>query len=111
MKKIIVTPGITDLNRGDQALIWLIKDILGAERVLVEAKLLQSGNTLEDVHMQSRQSVQEGYDVMTPLLLHPARNKKTKGIDYSFFVKMRWGLTALRDLLNSSLLLSKKKLF
>lgn len=107
MKKIVITPGITDLNRGDQALIWLIKDILESEGISVEAKLLQSGNNEEDIYMQSRQSVDMGYDVMTPLLLHPARNKETKDIGYSFFVKIRWGLTALKDLVNSSLLLSK----
>ena len=111
MKKIVITPGITDLNRGDQALIWLIKDILESEGISVEAKLLQSGNNEEDIHMQSRQSVDMGYDVMTPLLLHPARNKETKDIGYSFFVKIRWGLTALKDLLNSSMLLSKNSLF
>jgi colanic acid/amylovoran biosynthesis protein len=107
MKKIVITPGITDLNRGDQALIWLIKDILADEGVPVEAKLLQSGNNEEDIYMQSRQSVEMGYDVMTPLLLHPARNKETKDIGYSLFVKLRWGITALKDLVNSSLLLSK----
>jgi colanic acid/amylovoran biosynthesis protein len=109
MKKIVITPGITDLNRGDQALIWLIKDILKDEGIPVEAKLLQSGNNEEDIYMQSRQSVDMGYDVMTPLLLHPARNKEIKDIGYSFFVKFRWGITALKDLVNSSLLLSKYK--
>ena len=57
MKKIVITPGITDLNRGDQALIWVIKDILESEGIPVEAKLLQSGNNEEDIHMQSRQSI------------------------------------------------------
>lgn len=111
MKKIVITPGITDLNRGDQALIWLIKDILEDEGISVDAKLLQSGNSEEDIHMQSRQSVDMGYDVMAPLLLHPARNKETEDIGYSFFVKIRWGLTAIKDLLNSSMLLSKNSYF
>lgn len=110
MKKIVITPGITDLNRGDQALIWLIKDILADEGIPVEAKLLQSGNNEEDIYMQSRQSVEMGYDVMTPLLLHPARNKETNDIGYSLFVKLRWGITALKDLVNSSLLLSKYRI-
>lgn len=107
MKKIVITPGITDLNRGDQALIWLIKDILEEDGTSIDAKLLQSGNNEEDIYMQSRQSIEMGYDVMTPLLLHPARNKETEDIRYSLLVKLRWGFTALKDLVNSSLLLSK----
>ena len=49
MKKVVITPGITDLNRGDQALIWLIKDILEDEGISVEVKLLQSGNNEDDI--------------------------------------------------------------
>jgi colanic acid/amylovoran biosynthesis protein len=109
MRKIVITPGITDLNRGDQALIWLIKDILERDGVLIDAKLLQTGNNEEDIYMQSRQSIARGYDVMMPLLLHPARNKETDDIAYSFSVKLKWGLTALKDLLNTSMLLSRNK--
>lgn len=107
MKKVVITPGITDLNRGDQALIWLIKDILEDEGISVEVKLLQSGNNEDDIYKQTRQSIDMGYDVMAPLLQHPARGKEIKDIGYSLFVRIKWGLTALKDLLNSSLLLSK----
>lgn len=109
MKKIIITPGITDLNRGDQALIWLIKDILQEEGIEVQAKLLQSGNTEKDINLQSKQSKEMDYDVITPLILHPARNKETKSIGYSPIVKVRWGMTALGDFFNTSMLLSKNR--
>ena len=94
MKKVVITPGITDLNRGDQALIWLIKDILEDEGISVEVKLLQSGNNEDDIYKQTRQSIDMGYDVMAPLLQHPARGKEIKDIGYSLFVRIKWGLTA-----------------
>ena len=80
MNKIIITPGITDLNRGDQALIWLIKDVLEDCGLSVSMKLLQSGNNKQDIYMQSKQSADMQYDVMTPLLLHPARSKENESI-------------------------------
>lgn len=109
MNKIIITPGITDLNRGDQALIWLIKDVLEDYGLPVNMKLLQSGNNKHDIYMQSKQSTDMQYDVMAPLLLHPARGKENESIAYSFSLKLRWGLIALKDLINSSMLLSKNK--
>ncbi|APM40300.1 polysaccharide pyruvyl transferase family protein [Clostridium kluyveri] len=107
MKKIVITPGITDLNRGDQALIWLIRDIVKESGIKAEYKLIQSGNNGKDIYNQSRQSMQRGFDVIKPILLHPARGKEKKNIDYTVFTKLSWGATALIDMFKSSLLLSK----
>ena len=54
MKKIIIVPGNTDLNRGDQALIWesvrLVKEVYGPG---TEIFLIESGNNREDVRLQT----------------------------------------------------------
>ncbi len=108
MKKVIITPGITDLNRGDQALIWLIKDILKEGGFESECILLQSGNNDEEIYIQSKQSMDMGFNVLTPILLHPARGKEKKdNVGYTLFTKLSWGATGLKDMFKSALLLSK----
>jgi len=107
MKKILITPGITDLNRGDQALIWLIRDMVKEVGVEAEYKLLQCGNNDKDIYNQSRQSRQMGFDVIKPILLHPGRGKEKKNIGYTVFTKLFWGTTALTDMFKSALLISK----
>lgn len=111
MKKILITPGITDLNRGDQALIWLINDILKETGINAECTLLQSGNTPKDIYRQSIQSKEMGFEVISPVLLHPARGKEDKDVSYTLFTKLRWGVTGILDMLKSALLLSKVPFF
>ncbi|WP_315113918.1 polysaccharide pyruvyl transferase family protein [Clostridium intestinale] len=111
MKKILITPGITDLNRGDQALIWLIRDMFQEAGIEASYKLLQSGNNEEDVYNQSKQSIKEGFDIIKPILLHPARGKGKKYIGYTIFTKLSWGITALGDLFKSLLLISRIPIF
>lgn len=110
MKKIVITPGITDLNRGDQSLIWLIKDIFEEAGMKPDCRLLQSGNNEDDILKQSKQSIEMGFEVMSPILLHPARGKEKKDVGYSFFTKLSWGKTALFDMIKSALLLSNSSL-
>lgn len=107
MNKIIITPGITDLNRGDQALIWLIKDLLKEADTKFEYRILESGNNKEDILRQSNQTIKEGFEVISPILLHPARGKGKKNVNYSFFTKISWGIIGLADTLKSMLLLSQ----
>lgn len=109
MKRVVVAPGVTDLNRGDQSLTWLIKDLLEESGEKFEVTLLEQGNTEEDIERQSRQSKKIGFDVQSPILLHPARGKKNDNVKYSFFTKISWGLTGIKDLFTSSFLLSKSK--
>lgn len=109
-KKIVVAPGIIDLNRGDQALVWLIKDLLEQSGIFPDIKILQNANSEEDICPQTKQSVTQGYDLISAILLHPSRNRKSRNIVYSFSLKMRWGFTALKDFITSSLLLSPFKI-
>lgn len=110
MKKFMITPGITDLNRGDQALIWLIQDIVEESGMGAKCKLLQSGNNESEIVNQSKQSIDLGFEVMTPLLLHPGRGKEKKEVGHSYLTKIRWAVTGVFDLFKSALLLSKNPL-
>jgi colanic acid/amylovoran biosynthesis protein len=106
--KIFILPSNTDLNRGDQALIWesinLVKDILSD----AEFFLFESGNSAEDVHLQTRQTAQLGYQIVPRLLKHPGRatqKNKSKSVQYSTTVYLKWGFQAIIDLFTTSLLL------
>lgn len=115
MKKIIIVPGNTDLNRGDQALIWesvqLVKEVYGPG---TEIFLIESGNNREDVRLQTGQTATLGFTFLKPVLKHPGRRragKKTKTVHYSKWDIVCWGGQAVADLLVSVLLLSKVSFF
>lgn len=108
-KKIIVVPGNTDLNRGDQALIWessrLIKDIYKEK---VEILLIESGGSDGDVDKQIGQTKKLGYHFLKPILKHPNRFfKMSRNIQYGKVEYILWGVIALLDLLTSLLLLCR----
>jgi Uncharacterized conserved protein len=111
MKKILITPGITDLNRGDQALIWLIRDLIEEVGIKAEYKLIQTGNKSIDIFNQSKQSIEMGFDVIKPILLHPGRGKEKNSVRYTLLLRFSWGITALMDLFKTILLLSKIGIF
>lgn len=99
--KIILIPGNTDLNRGDQALIWesvrLVEDACtGAEITLMKG---------EDKR-QYAQTERLGYPMIKTILKHPGRVfKKNNHVRYSVFDMAVMGVIALYDLLLSAMLL------
>lgn len=107
MKNILIIPGITDLNRGDQALVWFTKDILDTALPSLDIRVLECGNTKEEVSMQSSQSIRQGMQVLAPLLLHPSRITNKQKIGYSFLQFLLWALVSITDLIKSSMLLSR----
>ncbi len=113
-KKYLVIPGNTDLNRGDQALIW--ESIRLFEEIEEKSTfyLLESGNTKDEIEQQSRQTVNKGYKMIAPILLHPGRittKKEVNAVSYSKMEIFLWGYQALKDLCNTQMLLSKINLF
>ena len=70
---VVVVPGCTDINRGDQALIWesarLLEDAVPGIRVF----LLDHGETREERFSQSGQSADRGYRIIRRILPHPRR--------------------------------------
>lgn len=100
-EKIILIPGNTDLNRGDQALVWesvnVIKNVYNKPEVI-----LMKG----DDFRQFAQTASLGYPMIKAILKHPARifSKKHK-INYSKIDILLIGLVSIFDLFLTSLLL------
>ena len=100
-RKVILVPGNTDLNRGDQALVWesinIIKDVYDDPEVI-----LMKG----DDHRQYAQTEKLGYQMINAILKHPARIfSKRQHIRYSVLDIILIVLVAVFDLIGSSLLL------
>ena len=113
MKRVVLLPNNTDLNRGDQALVWesirLIKDIYGDD---TEVSLIRTGINEEDIARQSSQTMRKGYRLLSPILKHPGRFRIFQSrheVNYHRIDIILIGLVALFDLFTSSLLLSRWK--
>ena len=111
--KILVVPGNTDLNRGDQALVW--ESIRLFENVLTDLTvyLYESGANEREKTLQKAQSVGLGYQFVPRILQHPRvkTNNFSKEINYSKFVYLKWGIVAAIDLMNTLLLTSRFSIF
>jgi colanic acid/amylovoran biosynthesis protein WcaK/AmsJ len=113
-KEIIIIPGCTDLNRGDQALVWESADLM--REVVPDASycVLESGINKGDIFLQSRQTHQLGFSIIPKILKHPSRitqNSKKKSVGYSKTDYILWGLQSVYDLFYTSLILSRFSIF
>lgn len=101
VNRYLIVPGCSDLNRGDQALVWETKRI--AEECGFTGKFYLTSEQNEPVI----QSTTKGLEIVYPILEHPSRKFKSKeNIKYTGTLKIKWGLVALFDLLNSILILA-----
>lgn len=110
--KILVVPGNTDLNRGDQALVWesirLFEDIYPN----LEVYLYESGSNQKEKELQKAQTQLKGYNFITRILLHPRVKAGSVDVDsekvsYSKLTYLKWGVIAVFDLINTLLLVTK----
>jgi colanic acid/amylovoran biosynthesis protein len=107
--KILVVPGNTDLNRGDQALVWesirVFEDVLPDLQVF----LYESGANETEKILQKGQSLNLGYEFIQRILQHPRVKGKTttNEIKYSKLVYVKWGLNAISDLISTLMLTSR----
>lgn len=105
--KAIIVPGITDLNKGDQALVWeshrLIKDTGLYDNILI----LNSGDTPEEHELLCRQSLNHGFKMIENILQHPRRGKHNNDehIKESKFELLKQVKNAGLDFLSTKLLL------
>lgn len=101
MKRYIIIPFCSDLNRGDQALVWETKKI--AEESGFKGKYFLIAEKNEPVE----QSKKAGLGIAYPVLEHPSRfDKKDNNLNYNLVLKFRWGVIAIFDLVFSALLLN-----
>lgn len=98
MDKYIILPDCSDLNRGDQALVWetirLAKDAGFNGQYFIQSE-----------PYLSKQSLDNGIGCFLPILRHPSRNNKTHNVNYSKGIKVKWGVVALIDLIASLFIL------
>lgn len=96
----IIVPGCSDLNRGDQALVW------ETMRLAQESGFTGEFYFTAERNEPVKQSIARGLHVILPVLEHPSRKFKSKdNISYTRTLKIKWGLVALFDLLGSLFLL------
>lgn len=114
MKKVLIIPSNTDLNRGDQALVWetkrIIEDLYSPEKVEITA--IESGFDFEIVKQQSYQSLKQGYSLCSPIIKHPGRHCSKDSSEHmgnGISRMFKWGIVALLDFSKSILLLSRCK--
>ncbi len=99
--RILLVPFVTDLNRGDQALIWesinLIKDIYDNPEIV-----LMRG----DDESQYHQTMRLGYPSIKSILRHPRRNYKSNDhIRYTLVDKILMGVLSICDFVQTGSLL------
>lgn len=104
--RILLVPYVTDLNRGDQALVWesidLIKEIYDTPEII----LLEG-----DDERQYSQTRKLGYQTVRNILRHPGRNVETDGhVSYSLQDKILLGIRAVLDLCQTISLLIPVKI-
>ena len=110
--KILIIPGNTDLNRGDQALVWESVNIIKEVIPNVEVYLYNSGKGLHEINLQTTQTKKLGFHFLHRVLQHPRGEKdnyKSK-VHYSKLIYIRWGYKALKNFITTFLLLAPNKL-
>lgn len=102
LNSYVIVPCCSDLNRGDQALVWETRRI--AEEAGFKGKYYFTSEANEPVV----QSEERGFTRILPVLEHPSRKYKNKeNVQYNVALRLKWGIVALGDLIVSLCLLTK----
>lgn len=73
--KAIIVPGVTDLNKGDQALVWESHRLVKDTGLYDEIYILNSGDTEDERVLLCKQSEDHGYKMVENILQHPRRGR------------------------------------
>ena len=77
--KAIIVPGVTDLNKGDQALVWESHRLVKDTGLFNDVFILNSGDTEEERELLCSQSLEKGYLMIENILQHPRRGSHKHG--------------------------------
>lgn len=100
MNKYVIIPGCSDLNRGDQALVWETRRF--AEECGYRGEFYLTSERNEPVN----QSRAMGLKILCPILEHPSRMFKSKNnTNYSVSLKIKWGIVSVFDFIGSLFIL------
>lgn len=75
----IIVPGVTDLNKGDQALVWESWRLAKDTGLYDEVFILDAGDTLEERALLCKQSEEQGFKLLENILKHPRRGQHKSG--------------------------------
>ncbi|MEN5434781.1 polysaccharide pyruvyl transferase family protein [Sphingobacterium faecium] len=75
----IIVPGVTDLNKGDQALVWESWRLAKDTGLYDEVFILDAGDTLEERELLCKQSEEQGFKLLENILKHPRRGQHKSG--------------------------------
>lgn len=103
--RFLIVPACTDLNRGDQALVWesarLLFDAYGIE---TDVNIVDYGSTYEERKRQSDQTRAAGYKVIRNLVDNPKRSISNLHYRLGLTSYFKVALTALFDFAGQLLL-------
>ena len=109
-KRVIIVPSNTDLNRGDQALIWqsieCVKEIYGTYTDIY----LMGSEVDGETDPQVKQTKNLGFPLLKPILKHPSRFYSNKEVNYTLTTYLLWGVRAILDWIITRFLLFKNTL-
>ena len=90
----LILPGCDDTNRGDQALIWETVDLAKEAGFTGHYSMIATEEC-------GKQSKNEGIDSLAYLLPHPSMHSKSDSDNrsYEISLKIKWAISAVRDLL------------
>ena len=107
--KAVVVPGVTDQNKGDQALVWESHRLALDTELFKNIYLVSNGDTEEERKKLCGQSELRGFEFIENILKHPRRgrgsHRNSDAIRESPLSFMRLVFNAVNDFLSSSLLL------
>ena len=96
----VIISAASDLNRGDQALLWQAKQVI--DDALGIKKYYVFGIDNENL----KQSENEGFETLEPILHHPSYHIKAKSsIRYTPGTLVKWGSVACLDFIRCMLIL------
>lgn len=75
----IIVPGVTDLNKGDQALVWESWRLAKDTGLYDEVYILDAGDNDEERELLCRQSEEHGFKLLENILKHPRRGQHKSG--------------------------------
>ncbi|WP_394907281.1 polysaccharide pyruvyl transferase family protein [uncultured Mesonia sp.] len=106
--KAIIVPGVSDLNKGDQALVWESHRLVKDTGLYNEIFILNSGDNEEEKNLLCSQSKEHGYEMIENILQHPrrGRHKSDEHVRESKIELAKQVKNASLDFLNTKFLIS-----
>ncbi len=107
MRTAIIVPGVTDLNKGDQALVWETHRLVQDTNCFDQIYIVSTGDTPQEHELLCGQSEAKGYQLVETLLKHPRRGQHNEAevIKESAVSFLRLAFRAVLDFCSQWLLL------